>query len=172
MTVPATQPSATEHPEYFGRYVTLVPPGNILDLLQQGLDTTLALLAGASAQADFRYAPGKWSLKEIVGHMIDTERIFAYRALRFARGDKTPLPGFEQDDYMSHATFAQRELSDLAREFEHVRQSTLFLFRNLDAAAWERRGTASGGEFTVRAIAYVIAGHELHHHRVIKAKYL
>ena len=173
MTVPTTHPSPTEYSEYFGRYVSKVPQGNILDTLRQGLDTTLALLAGASpAQADFRYAPGKWSLKEVVGHMIDTERIFASRALRFARNDKTPLPGFEQDDYMLHANFARRELSDLAREFEHVRQATLFLFRNLDAAAWERRGTASGNEITVRAMAFVTAGHEIHHRTIIQEKYL
>jgi hypothetical protein len=172
MTVPTIHPNATEHPEYHGRYIAQVPQGNILDILQQGLDATLALLGGASARADFRYAPGKWSLKEVVGHVIDTERIFAYRTLRFARNDKTPLPGFEQDDYMPYANFAGRELSDLAREFDCVRQATLFLLRNLDAAAWERRGTASGGEFTVRAMAYVTAGHEIHHRRIIEAKYL
>ncbi len=172
MTAPTTHPSAVEHPEYYGRYIAQVPPGNILDTLQQGHDATLALLAGASARADFRYAPDKWSLKEVVGHVIDAERIFAYRALRFARNDKTPLPGFEQDDYMPYASFAQRELSDLAREFGCVRQATLFLFRNLDAAAWERRGTASGGEFTVRAMAYITAGHEIHHRRIIETKYL
>ena len=173
MTAPTTHPSPTEYPEYYGRYVSQVPPGNILDTLQQGLDTTLALLAGASpAQADFRYAADKWSLKEVVGHITDTERIFTYRALRFARNDKTPLPGFEQDGYMLHANFARRELSDLAREFEHVRQATLSLFRNLDAAAWERQGTASGGEVTVRALAYITAGHEIHHRKIIAAKYL
>jgi hypothetical protein len=172
MTVPTTHPSAVEYPEYYGRYIAQVPQGNILDTLQQGHDATLALLGGASARADFRYAPDKWSLKEAVGHVIDAERIFAYRALRFARNDKTPLPGFEQDDYMPYANFAQRELSDLAREFDHVRQATLFLFRNLDTAAWERRGTASGGEFTVRAMAYITAGHEIHHRRIIEAKYL
>src|SRR5262249_48679154 len=133
----------------------------------------LTLLGGVSPErADFRYAPGKWSIKEVVGHVIDTERIFSYRALRFARNDKTPLPGFEQDDYMPYTNFAQRELSDLAREFEHVRQATLFLFRNLDAAAWERRGTASGGELTVRAMAYVTAGHEIHHRTILQTKYL
>jgi len=172
MTVPTTRPSPTDHPEYYGRYISQVPQGNILDTLQQGHDATLALLSGASARADFHYAPGKWSLKEVVGHLTDTERIFSYRTLRFARNDKTPLPGFEQDDYMPYANFAQRELSDLAREFDHVRQATLFLLRNLDAAAWERRGTASGGEFTVRAMAYIIAGHEIHHRTIIEAKYL
>ncbi|HEX3526403.1 MAG TPA: DinB family protein [Thermoanaerobaculia bacterium] len=172
MTAPTTHPSPTEYPDYYGRYIAQVPQGNVLDILQQGHDATLALLGGAAARADFRYAPGKWSLKEVVGHVIDAERIFAYRALRFARNDKTPLPGFEQDDYMAYANFSQRELSDLAREFDCVRQASLFLFRNLDAAAWERRGTASTGEFTVRAMAYITAGHEIHHRRIIEAKYL
>lgn len=172
MIGPATHPSTSEYLEYYGRYIAQVPPGNVLDTLRQGLDATLALLGGASARADFRYAPGKWSLKEVVGHVIDTERIFSYRTLRFARNDKTPLPGFEQDDYMPYANFAGRELSDLASEFDCVRQATLFLLRNLDAAAWERRGTASGGELTVRAMAYIIAGHEIHHRRIIAEKYL
>jgi hypothetical protein len=166
-------PEATEYPEYYGRYIAQVPQGKIVITLEQGLAATLALLGGLSpAQADFRYAPGKWSLKEVVGHVIDTERIMAYRALRFARNDKTPLPGFEQDDYMPYAGFAKRELSGLAREYEHVRQATLDLFRHLDAEAWERRGTASGGEFTVRAMPYIIAGHEIHHRKILQEKYL
>ena len=168
-----SHPDTTEYPEYYGRYISQVPQGDIVTTLEQERDAVLALLGGIPAEkADFRYAPGKWSLKEVLGHVTDTERIFAYRALRFARNDKTPLPGFEQDDYMPYANFAQRELSDLAREFEHVRQASLFLFRNLDAAAWERRGTASGGEFTVRAMAYITAGHEIHHRRIIETKYL
>lgn len=173
MSIPTAHPEATEYPEYFGRYITQVPQGKIMTTLEQGLDATLALLDGLSpAQADFRYAPGKWSLKEVLGHVVDTERILAYRALRFARNDKTPLPSFEQDDYMPYASFAARELSDLTREFGHVRQATLDLFRHLDAEAWERRGTASGGEFTVRAMAYIIAGHEIHHRTILKTRYL
>jgi uncharacterized damage-inducible protein DinB len=173
MTIPENHPSTTEYPEYYGRYITQVPQGNIVATLEQGLDAALALLGGISpAQADFRYAPGKWSIKEVVGHVIDAERVFTYRALRFGRNDKTPLPGFEQDDYMRHANFAGRDLSDLAREFEHVRRASLDLFRNLDAEAWERSGTASGGEVTVHAIAYITAGHEIHHRTILQTKYL
>jgi uncharacterized damage-inducible protein DinB len=173
MITPETHPNADEYPEYYGRYISQVPQGNIVATLEQGLDATLSLLRGLSSdQADFRYAPGKWSIKEVVGHVIDAERVFTYRALRFARNDKTPLPGFEQDDFMRHANFAGRDLSDLAQEFEHVRRASLDLFRNLDAEAWERRGTASGEEVTVHAIAYITAGHEIHHRKIIKEKYL
>jgi hypothetical protein len=173
MTDPTAHPEATEYPEYYGRYIAQVPQGKILTTLEQGLAATLALLGGLSpAQADFRYAPDKWSIKEVIGHVIDAERIFAYRALRFARNDKTPLPGFEQDDYMPYANFAERELSSLLHEFEHVRRASLDLFRHLDAEGWQRRGIASGGEFTVRAMAYITAGHEIHHRTILKAKYL
>ena len=124
------------------------------------------------SQAGFRYAADKWSIKELVGHLIDTERIFSYRALRFARNDKTPLPGYEQDDYIRHASFDDCSLSELAAELESVRQSTLFLFKHLDEEAWMRRGVASESEVSVRALAYIIAGHELHHRRVLRDRYL
>lgn len=166
-------PEASEYPQYFGTYVSLVPQGDILSTLEMQLDATLELLRGISAtQADSRYAPGKWSIKEVIGHVIDTERIFAYRALRFARNDRTPLPGFEQDGYVRHATFSEHGLSNLACEFEHVRRGNLYLFRNLDAATWARSGVAGNGEVSVRALAYVIAGHELHHVGILKTRYL
>ena len=168
-----SHPDPTEYPEYYGRYISQVPQGDIVTILEQERDAALALLNGLPpAKADFRYAPGKWNIKEVLGHVIDAERIFAYRALRFARNDKTPLPGFEQDDYMPHARFGDRELGDLIREFATVRQASLFLFRPLDTAAWDRRGTASGGEISVRALAYVLAGHEIHHRRILETRYL
>jgi hypothetical protein len=166
-------PEASEYPPYYGRYISLVPAEPILELLEKELDTTLALLRDLTpAQAASRYAPDKWSIKEVVGHMIDTERIFAYRALRFARNDRTPLPGFEQDDYMPHARFDERELSDLLDEFLHVRKANLGLFRPLDAAAWDRKGIASGGEISVRSLAYILVGHEIHHREILKTRYL
>ena len=106
------------------------------------------------------------------GHVIDTERIFSYRALRISRGDKTPIEGFEQDDYVRNASFERRSVADLLAEFETVRRATVFLFRSLDAQAWSRRGIASQNEVTVRALAYIIAGHELHHMEVLRQKYL
>ena len=173
MSKAVTQPEATEYAPYYGRYISLVPEGDVLETLSQQLDTTLETLRGISeAQADYRYAPGKWSTKELVGHVIDTERIFAYRALRFARNDATPLPGFEQDDYISNASFNECKLSDLMSEFEHVRRGNLYMFRNLSDEAWRRRGVASNNEVSVRALAYIIAGHERHHMEILRTRYL
>ncbi len=167
------RPETDEYLPHYETYVSLVPQDDILRTLEQQLNTTLSLLRSISeAGADARYAPGKWSIKEVVGHVIDAERIFAYRALRFARNDQTPLPGFEQDDYVRHAAFGASKLSDLASEFEHVRWASLYLFRNFDAAVWQRRGVASGATVSVRALAYIIAGHELHHVGILKTRYL
>jgi hypothetical protein len=167
------KPDATEYAPYYGKYVSLVADGDILALLSKQLDETLALLGNIpESQANFRYAPDKWSIKELVGHVIDTERIFSYRALRFARNDQTPIEGFEQDDYIRNASFDDYSLEELVSEFAHVRRSTLFLFRHLDEAAWQRRGTASDNEVSVRALAYIIAGHELHHTEILRSRYL
>jgi hypothetical protein len=167
------RPDATEYAPYYDRYISLVSDKDILALLSQQLDETLALLGSISeSQANYRYAPDKWSIKELVGHLIDTERIFAYRALRFARNDKTPLQGFEQDDYISGASFDDCAISDLASEFAHVRRSSLSLFKHLSEEAWKRKGTASDNEVSVRALAYIIAGHELHHMEILRSRYL
>ncbi len=167
------RPGETEYAPYYGKYVSLVAGEDILSTLGAHLSATLALLGGvAESQGGFRYAEGKWSIKELVGHLIDTERIFAYRALRFARGDRTPLPGFEQDDYIRNASFDQCTLAGLAAEFESARRSTLFLFEHLDSEAWMRRGIASENEVSVRALAYIIAGHELHHTEILRDRYL
>src|ERR1051325_1202796 len=120
------RPAPAEHAPYYSRYINLVAEGDIVTTLGQQIDNTMALLGGISeAQAASRYAPGKWSVKEVVGHMIDTERIFGYRALRFARNDQTPITGFEQDDYVTNGGFDERSLSDLASEFEHVRRANI-----------------------------------------------
>jgi hypothetical protein len=169
----ATRPQATEYLSYYERYISLVPDGDVLSTLTEQLDSTLSTLRSLPEEkASFRYAPGKWSVKELVGHVIDGERIFAYRALRFARNDKTPLPGFEQDDYINNATFDDCKLSDLIDEFEHVRRGNLLMFRQLNDEAWTRRGVASDAEVSVRALAYILAGHERHHMKVLKEKYL
>jgi len=172
-TLTINRPEATEYAPYYGRYISLVPDGDILESLEQQANETLRLLGGISESgADARYALEKWSIKEVVGHITDTERIFAYRLLRIARADETPLPGFEQDDYVRYGSFAACHLSDLAREFELVRQGNLLLMRHLDEEAWQRRGTASNAEVSVRALAYIIAGHELHHVGILKTRYL
>jgi DinB superfamily len=165
------RPESSEYAPYYGKYVSLVPDGDILLTLERQLPETAALFARSEADGDFPYAPGKWSVKEVLGHVMDTERIFSYRALRIARNDKTPLAGFEQDDYVKYGPFGQCSLAGLVAEFTSVRQAALFMFRALDEAAWSRRGNASNHEVTVLALAYIIAGHELHHRRILQEKY-
>lgn len=170
---PAARPDAGEYAPYYEKYVSLVPAGDVVEILEGQMAETRALLRGLSEeQGASRYEPGKWSVKELVGHLVDGERVFAYRALRFARGDRTPLPGFEQDDYVAGGNFDARTLADLTDELEQVRRATLALLRPLDAEAWRRRGTASDNEVSVRALAHIIAGHELHHLRILRERYL
>jgi hypothetical protein len=165
------RPDSNEYAPYYGKYISLVPEGDILVTLERQLPDTVALLAPREADGDYRYAPGKWSVKESFGHVIDTERVFSYRALRIARNDQTPLAGYEQDDYVKYGPFAQCTLPAMLEEFTSVRKATVALFRALDQAAWSRRGTASNNEVTVRALAYMIAGHELHHRKLFQDKY-
>ncbi|HME00197.1 MAG TPA: DinB family protein [Terriglobia bacterium] len=167
-----TRPKATEYAPYYGKYISLVPDGDIVALLEEQLRGTTALLSAVSEQqADYRYAPEKWTVKQVLGHLTDTERIFAYRALRISRHDATPIEGFEQDDYVRYGPFEICRMTDLVEDFAAVRRATLSLFRRLDAEAWQRRGTANQNEVTVRALAYCIAGHELHHLAILKDKY-
>ncbi|MFY9608348.1 MAG: DinB family protein [Blastocatellia bacterium] len=169
----SARPEPTEYAPYYDRYISRVVDGNIITTLEEQIDKTVAFLNGVSdAQSMFRYAPDKWSLKEVVGHLIDSERVFGYRVLRFARNDQTPLSGFEQNDYVREAAFDEQSLSDLALEFEHVRRANLHLLRGLNEKAWDRRGEANGNPVSVRALAYIIAGHELHHMEIIRTKYL
>ncbi|MGA2131593.1 MAG: DinB family protein [Bryobacteraceae bacterium] len=166
-------PEASEYAVYYGRYVSLVPGDDVVAALEDQPRETVGLLAMLTEeQGDFRYAPGKWSIKEMLGHVIDAERVFSYRALRFARADETPLASFEQDDYVRHANFSASGLTDLIEEFVCVRRATVCLFRSLSPEAWMRRGGASGNPVSVRALAYIIAGHELHHRRELNQKYL
>lgn len=166
-------PDPSEYAPYYGRYITLVGGHDVVAALEDQPRETLALLSGLTEeQGDYRYAPDKWSIKEMLGHVIDGERVFSYRALRFARNDRTPLASFEQDDYVRGGNFADRRLGDLIEEFVCVRRATVWLFRALSPDAWMRRGVASDNPVSVRAIAYIIAGHELHHRTVLKEKYL
>jgi DinB superfamily len=168
-----TRPDSTEYAPYFDRYISLVPEGEIAVTLGKQIESTLSLIRGLSkAQGDLRYAPGKWSVKEVIGHLIDAERIFAYRALRFARNDATPLPGFDENSFVANACFGSLALADLADEFEHTRKSNVYLFKQLDGDSWLRRGAASDNEISVRAIAYILAGHELHHVGILRSRYL
>jgi hypothetical protein len=166
------RPAPGDYAPYAEKYIVLVTGDDILDSLQSQRKQTATFFSGRSERdGNFRYAPGKWSVKEVLGHVADTERIFAYRAMRIARGDQTPLAGFEQDDYVRAARFNDRKLQDLVDEYEDVRQASLALFRSLEADAWLRRGVASNNPVTVLALAYLIAGHELHHRNVLTEMY-
>jgi len=167
------RPKRGEYASYYGRYIDKVPDGPIVDVLERQIVETARLLASIDeAKAAYRYAPGKWSIKQIVGHLSDIERVFQYRALAFARGDAAPLPGVEQDDYVAAANFDVRSLEDLSMEFQAVRKGGIALFRSLSEDAFLRTGEASGFTFTVRAIPYILAGHELHHMSVLRERYL
>lgn len=166
-------PELTEYPPYFGRYISLVPGHNLTSTLETQLDESLATLRPISEEKSLhRYEPGKWSVKEVLGHLIDGERIFTYRALRFARNDQTPLSGFDQDPYVAEAHFDSRPWNDLIAEFEHVRRSTILFFRALTPEAMLRSGTSNQAVISVRALGYVIAGHEIHHMRILRERYL
>jgi DinB family protein len=168
----SARPEAGEYAPYYEKYVSLILEDDILAVLERPSQSIAGFLATRTeADGDFRYAPGKWSVKEVLGHVIDSERVFTYRALRIARNDRTPMEGFEQDDYVKFGPFAHRSLAALVEEFKYVRLATLSLFRGLDEAAWVRRGIANKNEVSVRGIAYIIAGHELHHQKILQEKY-
>jgi hypothetical protein len=166
------RPEPGEYAPYYDRYISLVPGADILATLDSQRRQMVLLLSGRDeADGDFRYASDKWNAKQVLGHVCDTERIFAYRALRFARADRTPVEGFEQDDYVRNGPFEHAPMSEIIEDYIAVRRATLSLLRNLDQAAWLRRGVANENEVSVRALAYTIAGHELHHRRILEEKY-
>jgi uncharacterized damage-inducible protein DinB len=157
------RPDPSEYFEYYGRYVDLVPDGDILVILGAEMQRTLDVLAGVGPElADHRYAPEKWSVKEVIGHVIDAERLFGYRALHFARRDPAPLPSMEENDWARASNAAARSIQSLAGEYELVRRSHIALLS----------GTASGYKFSVRTFPYLMAGHEMHHRGVLLERYL
>lgn len=166
------RPEAGEYAPYYEKYIALVPGRDILGALEtQRLQMIQLFAARSERDGNFRYAPDKWTVKEVLGHLTDTERIFAYRAMRIARADQTPIEGFEQDDYVRNAAFNKRPLAELAEEFALVRSASIALFRGLAGDAWLRRGVANKNEVTVRALAFIIAGHELHHRGILEERY-
>jgi hypothetical protein len=173
MTHPSGRPAADEFGARYAGYVALIPAGeDIVALLARQREATLTRFGSVTeGRGAHRYAPGKWSVKEVVGHLSDTERIMAYRALRIARGDGTPLPGFDENAYVPLSGADAQPLAALVTEWGQVRQATVSLFRHLPAEAWTRRGTASGMPVSVRALAWMIAGHELHHLRTLAERY-
>ncbi len=171
-TLMIARPEPGEYAPYYDRYISLIAGTDILGTLDAQRRQMMLLLSGRDeSDGDFRYAPEKWSAKEVLGHVCDTERIFAYRALRIARGDQTPMASFEQDDYVKNGPFAREPLAEIVEDYIAVRRATLTLLRNLDEAAWMRRGVANKNEVSVRALAYMIAGHEVHHRRILEEKY-
>lgn len=168
-----TRPLSNEYPEYYDRYVSLVPEGDIVEILHEQQTKTIILLNSVSEEyAGKAYAPGKWTLKEVIGHMSDTERVMSYRMLAMARNEGTPLQGMDQDLYVSSAKFDQFSWVQLHTDLKTVRSATLSLISTVDDEAWIRKGTVWNVPVSTRAFAYIIAGHELHHLKVICDKYL
>jgi hypothetical protein len=168
-----TPPVTGTYSEYQKRYVDLLAGKNPLSVLEsQVLDFKVLLSEIPFETEGFAYAEGKWTIKQVVGHLIDTERILAYRALCISRGEKANLPGFEEDDYVKNASFNDRTLNDLAREFGIVRESTLMLFRYMSEEELDRSGSANGTNITPRALAFFIAGHHIHHDKVLRERYV
>lgn len=168
-----TRPQKNEYPAYYESYIAQVKSDNVIRVLEDQILTMQNILSDVPEEKeDFTYAEGKWTMKEVIGHVIDTERIFAYRALRIARNDKTPLPGFDQDTYVPNGNFNKRSLYDLAHEFGVVRESNIILFKSFDEEILSRTGIANEKEISVRALLFIVAGHAIHHLNVIKQRYL
>jgi len=166
------RPEAVEYNPHYAGYIAKVQGDALAQLERQAKETPAFLASIPEAKALHRYAPGKWSIKEVVGHVADAERVFAYRALRFGRGDASALAKFDENAYVPAGNFDARPLADLAAELAAVRAATLALVRGLPAGAFERQGIASGHPVTVRALVHIIAGHERHHLDIIKERYL
>ena len=167
------KPQANEHAPYFSRYIDLVPGDDIIPVIEAQTRETAALLGGISEEKSaFRYAPEKWSIKQLVGHITDSERVFAYRLLCIARGETQSLPGFDENDYMRGSNFDDLPFAELVDGLAAVRRSTLSLLRGLSDEAWRRSGTANQNKISVRALAYALLGHERHHLRVLRERYL
>jgi len=167
------RPEPSEHAPYYGRYISLVADGDIVATLERQQVETQALLRALPAnKASHRYAPEKWSVAQVVRHMADTERVFAYRALAFARGDATELPGFDENAYAEAAPFDGLPLAQVLDDVAAVRRATLTLLAGFDAQAWQRGGSANATPISLRALAWVMAGHELHHRAILRERYL
>lgn len=167
------RPGPDEYAPFYAGYIARVPAGGLVSVLGEQRDGLRRLLGGLTEeQAGYAYGAGKWTVREVVGHVTDAERVFAYRALRFARGDDTALAAFDENAYVPAGRFDQRPLADLLAEQEAVREATVRLLQGLPPDAWFRRGTASGAAVTVRALACMIAGHELHHRAILEERYL
>ncbi len=166
------RPTQAEHLPYFSRYIDLVPDGDVVLQMQTQLEPILEKLRKLSPeQASHRYANDKWSVLEVLGHLSDTERVFTFRALHFARGDTSPLPSFDQESWLKNVDFATRDLNSLLLEWQGVRQAAVSLFSHLSQTAWLRSGVASGHAMSPRACAYIIVGHLIYHQKLLLEHY-
>lgn len=166
-------PKASEYAHFYATYVGLIEKSNIIHILNEQMHEVFTLMNSVSGdKAYYRYAPDKWTLKEVLGHVIETERVFAYRALAISRGDKETLPGMDQDEYMAGNNYNNRSLANLSNEYLAVRVATIHLLNSMTKEMISRKGTASRTEVSVRALAFIIAGHDKHHLTIIKEKYL
>ena len=173
MSTTLRRPTDTEYASFYAGYVGLVPEGDLFaSLEQQAADTQKLLRPIGEATSLYRYAPDKWSVREVIGHVADSERVFAYRALRFARADATPLPGYDEKQWGVTTNAHSRTLVSLLDDLHALRAATLTLFRGFADADWDRSGTANNHPVTVRALAYIVAGHERHHMRIVRERYL
>ncbi len=167
------RPASTEYVPYFAKYIDLVPEGDVLDLMRRQVEETAALVGKLSERdADHRYGEGKWSIKEVIGHLADAERIFLYRAVCFARGEPKELPGWDENAYVAQASFGARRIADLVAELKAARAASVAFFAGLTAEELARSGTANQRRYSVRAVAYVALGHERHHCNIIRERYL
>ena len=166
------RPEKSEYAEFYANYVALVEETDVVSALEnqpEDLQKTLAEFSGEKEA--FRYESGKWSVKELLGHIVDGERIFSYRALRISRGDRTPLPGFEENSYVANSNYSNYNLADLIQEFSALRAANVLLFKNLSDEAWQRTGTASEATVSVRALAFMMVGHVRHHTNILRERY-
>lgn len=167
------RPNQAEFAPFYAGYVSLVPEADIVQVLEgQAADVREGTRAFIPAREGFRYADGKWSVCEVLGHMTDAERVFGFRAFCFSRGDENPLPGFDENDYVARSGFDRCSLADLVQEFGQLREANLTVLRRLDDDAWRRMGTASGKPVSVRALAYIMAGHVRHHLHILRTRYV
>ncbi|QFP77777.1 DinB family protein [Deinococcus sp. AJ005] len=166
-----TRPQPGDYPPFYARYVNLAPEEDVVGAMLAQAPLTRAQILNFADRPDHRYAPDKWSVKQVVGHMADTERVFGFRALWYARADSSPLPGFEQDDWMAASDFGTPTLEELLAGFEAARSNNLFVLRQLAPEAWARQGSANGHPFTVRAYAHGMLGHERAHLQILMERY-
>jgi DinB family protein len=168
-----SRPQPAEYDSYYQKYISLVPEEDIILVLETQMDELAELFKDIPEEkGTFAYADGKWTIKEVLSHLIDGERIFAYRAFRIARGDKTPIEGFEQDGYIENSHANRRPFAEMIKEFALLREANLMFFSNLEIGDWVRTGTANNVEISVRSLAWIMVGHIRHHLNILKSNYV